>query len=99
MMRVETVPYSSGDFLSRFWKPGEAVSRALICHLPESPPEDRHLDILCLVSNNAVKPHQSGRSFPWEIDERRKLGHHLGLKFEISFSKCGGSLLNLAVFP
>lgn len=44
----------------------------LVRHLPASPPEDSHLDILCLVSNNAVKPHRSVHSFPWEIDRRRK---------------------------
>lgn len=73
MVRVETAPYSSGDFLLSRLEPGEAVPRALICHLPASPPEDRPLDILCLVSSNAVKPHRSGRSFPQEIDEEIRI--------------------------
>ena len=79
--------------------PASQYPMLLVRHLPASPPEDSHLDILCLVSNNAIKPHWSAHSFPWEIDGRKKWGYHLGLKFEISFPKCGDSLLNLAIFP
>lgn len=68
---VETSPLLAllADFLLHFWMSSRLVPFITLLS-SMSPPEDKYRDVLCLVSNNAVKFLRSGHSpFSGKLEE------------------------------